>query len=90
MALAYLVGRGLRLQPRQLGSFVQGSFRANVAFVGLPVILLAFAQASKLVAAEVAGLAVLAIVFLIPIYNLATVGSSRRSCDPRRPAGRPN
>jgi predicted permease len=73
MALASVVGRGLRVQPRQLGSFVQGSFRGNVAFVGLPVITLTFAQASKLVAADVAGLAVLAIAFLIPIYNLATV-----------------
>lgn len=70
-ALAYALGRALRLPTQSLASFTQGSFRGNVAFVGLPVIALAFAGAPM--AAQVATLAVLAIAFLIPLYNLATV-----------------
>lgn len=72
-ALAYGIGRGLRLPPKALASFTQGSFRGNIAFVGLPVIALAFASAGSPAAAQVTTLAVLAIAFLVPIYNLAAV-----------------
>jgi len=71
--LAYGVGRGLRLPAKSLASFTQGSFRGNIAFVGLPVIALAFAGAGAQAAAQVTTLAVLAIAFLVPLYNLAAV-----------------
>ena len=71
--LAYVVGRVMRQQPKTLASFTQGAFRGNVAFVGLPVIALAFAGSGREVTAQVTALAVLAIAFLIPIYNLAAV-----------------
>lgn len=92
MVLAFVVGWLLRMPPRIMGSFVQGSFRGNVAFVGLPVILLAFANSGSQALAEVNALAVLAIAFLIPIYNLAAValltGVLRRETGSRRIAVR--
>ncbi len=71
--LAYLTGRVMRQPPKVLASFTQGAFRGNVAFVGLPVIALVFAGSGKAIASQVASLAVLAIAFLIPLYNLAAV-----------------
>jgi len=39
MALAWLISRILKLPTPSTGSFIQGSFRGNGAFVGLPVII---------------------------------------------------
>ena len=39
MTLAWLVSRRLKLPAAQTGSFIQGSFRGNGAFIGLPVIV---------------------------------------------------
>ncbi len=36
--LAFLVARGLGLGPSETGVFVQGSLRANLAYVGLPIV----------------------------------------------------
>ncbi|PJB31704.1 MAG: AEC family transporter, partial [Deltaproteobacteria bacterium CG_4_9_14_3_um_filter_65_9] len=36
--LAFLVSRALGLDPSETGAFVQGSFRANLAYVGLPIV----------------------------------------------------
>ena len=36
--LAFLVARALGLGPSETGVFVQGSFRANLAYVGLPIV----------------------------------------------------
>ena len=37
--LAVFVTRGLEISPAERGSFVQGAFRANLAYVGLPIVL---------------------------------------------------
>lgn len=39
MALAWAVSRRLKLPAPKTGSFIQGSFRGNGAFIGLPVIV---------------------------------------------------
>ena len=39
MTLAWIVSRRLQLPAPQTGSFIQGSFRGNGAFIGLPVIV---------------------------------------------------
>jgi predicted permease len=39
LVLAWFVARGLKLSAPSTGSFIQGSFRGNGAFVGLPVII---------------------------------------------------
>lgn len=38
LLLAWVVARAMRLPTQKYGSFIQGSFRGNGAFVGLPVI----------------------------------------------------
>lgn len=39
LVVAWFVSRGLKLSAPKTGSFIQGSFRGNGAFIGLPVII---------------------------------------------------
>jgi len=72
--LAYLIGKLMRLPGGSMGAFLQGSFRGNLAYVGLPVILFALNGLGAATTAKGAeGLAVLAIAPLIPIYNVIAV-----------------
>ena len=73
MALGYLVARTMRLPLSATGAFVQGAYRGNLAYVGLPVVLLALAAPNGQAAPEINALAVLSIAFLTPIYNLTAV-----------------
>jgi predicted permease len=73
LLLGYLVARMLRLPPSEAGAFVQGTYRGNLAYVGLPVVLLALAAPNGQAAPEINALAVLSVAFLIPIYNLTSV-----------------
>ncbi len=73
MALGYLVARMLRLPLYATGAFVQGAYRGNLAYVGLPVVLLALAAPNGQAMPEINALAVLSVAFLIPIYNLTAV-----------------
>jgi len=68
--LAFLLSRALRLDPSETGAFVQGSFRANLAYVGLPIVFSAVGHAGLRKAGIFLGLVVpllngLAIVSLI-------------------------
>lgn len=72
IAVGYLAGWGLGLSRPSLGAFVQGAYRSNLTYVGLPVVLFALAatgQDSPQLQAE----ALLATVPLIPIYSIAAV-----------------
>ena len=66
MALAYLCVPLLRVPAASIGSFVQGSFRGNLAFVGFPVVYFASGETGL-------GLGMLASGFCILIYNLSSV-----------------
>lgn len=70
--LGYLVSWGLRLKRPATASFVQGAYRSNLVYVGLPVVLYALAAAGS-DTPETEALALLAIVPLIPVYNIAAV-----------------
>lgn len=71
--LGYLVVR-LSSMPAQVGGvFVQGAFRGNLAYIGLPVLLFSLLTPSSETAAEVERAAVLALAPLIPIYNILAV-----------------
>ncbi|MGQ9489835.1 MAG: AEC family transporter [Anaerolineae bacterium] len=73
LALGYGVAWLRKLPRRTIGAFVQGAYRGNLAYVGLPVVLLAFASDRRGLEQDVPSLAVLAIALMIPIYNLAAV-----------------
>ena len=73
IVLGYALARLLRVPRTALGAFVQGGYRSNLAYVGLPVILLALTGADGAVATDQRALAVVAMGMLTPLYNLVAV-----------------
>ena len=81
-ALAYRYGRWAGLPPRRHGVAAQGTFRSNMLFVGLPIILYyatsrlapgtpaATVQATM---AEMTGLVALALSVAVPLMNVVSV-----------------
>ena len=72
VAVGYLVAWGLKLPRPAAASFVQGGYRSNLAYVGLPLVLYALAVVGG-DTPEAEALALLAIAPLIPVYNIAAV-----------------
>ncbi len=64
--LAYLTGTTLKLSPPLKGAFVQGSFRANLAYVGLPIVLHAVGDSALRKAAVLLG-------FMVPLLNFLAI-----------------
>jgi predicted permease len=60
--LAFLMARALGLGPSETGVFVQGSFRANLAYVGLPIVFNAVGPAGLRKAGILLGL-------IVPLLN---------------------
>ena len=72
MIVAYALARALRLPPPARGVFVQAGFRGNLAFLALPVIVLAVAD-TRFVPEQVETLAVLVLAPMMLFYNIAAV-----------------
>lgn len=66
--LAWAVSRLLAVPRESRSAFIQGTFRGNLAYVGLPVIIYALAHS-----AGAGGQAALAIAPVTPIYNMLGV-----------------
>lgn len=64
--VAGIVSAALRIGPAERGSFVQGSVRANLAYVGLPVVFNAVGHAGLRKAGILLG-------FLVPLLNTLAV-----------------
>ncbi|PWG65470.1 AEC family transporter [Spiribacter halobius] len=71
MALAAVVAWLLGMPSRSLVTFVQGVYRGNLTFVGLPVVLYAFAGTGAATSAEAAAL--IAFAPMVVLYNVAAV-----------------
>lgn len=63
---AYLAARLLRLPPREVGSFTQGSFWGNLTYIGLPILLAAYGEEGLQRGGVLIG-------FLSPLVNAAAV-----------------
>lgn len=70
IAIGYLAARLLRLSGPGTGAFVQGAYRSNLAYIGLPVASLAVAGRPE-PGLEAAIMVTLAL--SIPVYNIAAV-----------------
>ena len=66
--LAFLLARALGLEPSETGVFVQGSFRANLAYVGLPLVFNAVGPAGLRKAGIFLGL-------LVPLLNALSIAA---------------
>ena len=68
--VAYLIGWIMRIPLTSLGSFVQASFRGNLFYVGLPVVMFAL---SHRLTPDVEALAVLVIAPMSILFNIISV-----------------
>ena len=73
IGVGYLVAWLLRVPRHGTGAPVQGGFRGNLAYVGLPAITLALTGADGAIDPAVRTLAVLALALIVPIYNIVAV-----------------
>ncbi len=70
---AYVVAAVIRMPAGSIGSFVQGAFRSNLLYVGLPIIIYSFTNGGDFNADNMKKLAIVLMAPLIPIYNVAAV-----------------
>jgi len=73
VGVSLVVGLVLRMPGPSVGSLVQAAYRANLAYVGWPVIAYAAASQMPESGGSVSGFAVLAVVPIVPLYNVAAV-----------------
>ncbi|WP_237220357.1 AEC family transporter [Spiribacter curvatus] len=71
IAISALLGRAGRLPGASLATLVHASYRGNLTFVGLPVVIYAFAGGREASAVESAAL--IAFVPLVIVYNIVAV-----------------
>ncbi len=70
----YVTAFFLRIPSNSAGVFTQGTFRGNLAFVGLPVIIYSFAgNSAGLDVAKMETIAVLVLALMVPFYNIFAV-----------------
>ena len=63
---AYGLARFLKLPPKEVGSFTQGSFWGNMAYIGLPILVAAYGEEGLQRGGVLIG-------FMSPLVNLAAV-----------------
>lgn len=71
--LGYIIAVLLRLPARSISAFVQGAYRGNLVYIGLPVIIYSFKDSTGFTAHQAETLAVLVLAFIVPVYNIAAV-----------------
>jgi len=71
MVIGYGLARLLAVPRAAIGTFLQASFRGNLAFVGLPVIIYAAAAAGQNAAAKATAVVVMGP--MVALYNVAAV-----------------
>ncbi len=70
---ALVLGRLIGVSSRSMGTFLQATFRGNLAFIGLPVILYAFASEPAALRTEMTTAAILAFAPTMLVYNILAV-----------------
>jgi hypothetical protein len=72
LILGYFAAWLMRVPARSVGTFVQASFRGNLAFIGLPVLIYTSSDMPGM-DGNVEMLGILVIAPMVPIYNLLSV-----------------
>ncbi len=62
-----------KLPSKQAGAFVQGAFRGNLAYIGLPIVLYSFSDFSQITSSETETIGVLVLSLIVPVYNISAV-----------------
>ncbi len=70
---AYVLSRIFRIPSGSVSAVVQGSFRGNLAYIGLPVVVFSFAEAPGETAASIEAAAVVVLALMVLANNAAAV-----------------
>jgi malate permease and related proteins len=73
MIVGYIAAHFMKLKGPTLGSFVQGTIRANIMYIGLPILLYYYANAAAADRVKVEALSILVMAPMIPVYNILSV-----------------
>jgi len=73
IVIAYIVAFIIRIPPGAVGTFVQGTFRGNLYYVGLALIIYSFAGTGSETSARMENIAILVMALLVPVYNISSV-----------------
>jgi len=73
IAAGYIVAAVMRVPSAATGTLVQGAFRGNLLYVGLPIIIYSFAGSGNSNPAEIEAVAILVLAPIVPAYNIAAV-----------------
>jgi predicted permease len=73
VAVAYAVAAVLRLSASSTAAFVQGSFRGNLAYIGLPIVVYGSAYSDSTGVEQVSVIAALVLGMTVPVYNIVAV-----------------
>lgn len=72
IAAAFILGRLLRQNAEKTALMIQGAFRGNLVYIGIPIILYSLAGAPEEVA-RAESLVVIVIALTVPVYNICAV-----------------
>jgi len=73
MGLAHLSTKILKLKSWQYGTFIQGAFRGNLAFIGIPILVYALRGLEEEAVAQVIAQAVFVFAPIMILYNVTSV-----------------
>lgn len=73
MGGAWLVARALGLEKWQYGTLIQGAFRGNIAFIGLPILIYALRDLPESELTRIIAQAVFVFAPIMILYNTASV-----------------
>jgi len=71
--IGYIIAAIMRVPAAEIGTFVQGAFRGNLLYVGLPVIIYSFANSGGFNTTQAETVAILVLAPIVPAYNIAGV-----------------
>lgn len=73
LIIAVIIGRIMRIPGSSLGTFAQGAYRGNLAFIGFVVIVYLFAQSPDPERQSAEAIAALVLGMTVPVYNITSV-----------------
>jgi len=71
--LGYVIALFLKISAKETGSFVQGSYRGNLIYVGLAIVIYSFSGMKANGSEPIETVALLVISLMIPVYNIIAV-----------------
>ncbi|AQQ70251.1 auxin efflux carrier [Limihaloglobus sulfuriphilus] len=71
--LAAVICFVFKIKKSYIGSFIQGSFRTNIAYIGIPVVFYTFAGYGSGMRSDIARMCILTLAMCVPAYNIISV-----------------